>query len=123
VATAGIQAAYETGRGGITVRGCAFVEEEAPAGGRRGARKAAPGRPVIVITELPYQTNKAAFVADVARLVDEQKLTGAHGRGCLELFAPRVAQGGLAGEQKVIVFASYDPRPLGLSASNPGLTV
>ena len=35
------------------------------------------GRPVIVITELPYQTNKAAFVADIARLVDEQKLVGA----------------------------------------------
>ena len=35
------------------------------------------GRPVIIITELPYQTNKAAFVADVARLVNEQKLVGA----------------------------------------------
>ncbi len=88
MATAGIQAAYETGRGGITVRGRAFLEEEAPPGGRRGARKAATGRPVIVITELPYQTNKAAFVADVARLVDEQKLTGARGPGCRDLSAP-----------------------------------
>jgi len=34
-------------------------------------------KPSIVITELPYQTNKSAFVADVARLVEEQKLTGA----------------------------------------------
>lgn len=79
LATAGIQAAYETGRGGVTVRGRAFIEEEQPAGSRRGAKKVAKlagGRPVIVITELPYQTNKAAFVADVARLVDEQKLTG-----------------------------------------------
>ena len=33
-------------------------------------------KPSIVITELPYQTNKSAFVADVARLVEEQKLTG-----------------------------------------------
>lgn len=39
VATAGIAAAYETGRGGITVRGRAFIEEEQAAGGRRGARK------------------------------------------------------------------------------------
>lgn len=38
--------------------------------------KVTNGRPVIVITELPYQTNKAAFVADIARLVDEQKLVG-----------------------------------------------
>ncbi|KAK9837232.1 hypothetical protein WJX81_000248 [Elliptochloris bilobata] len=76
VATSGIAAAYETGRGGITVRGRAFIEEEQAGSGRRGARKVANGRPVIVITELPYQTNKAAFVADVARLVDEQKLIG-----------------------------------------------
>ena len=39
------------------------------------------GRPIIVITELPYQTNKAAFVADIARLVDEQKLVGAPAAG------------------------------------------
>ncbi len=34
-------------------------------------------KPSIVITELPYQTNKSDFVATVARLVEEQKLTGA----------------------------------------------
>ena len=39
VTTAGIAAAYETGRGGITVRGRAFIEEEQAGGGRRGARK------------------------------------------------------------------------------------
>ena len=33
-------------------------------------------KPSIVITELPYQTNKSDFVATVARLVEEQKLTG-----------------------------------------------
>ena len=33
-------------------------------------------RPSIVITELPYQTNKSDFVATTARLVEEQKLTG-----------------------------------------------
>ena len=42
VATAGIAAAYETGRGGITVRGRAFIEEEEAVSGRRGARKALP---------------------------------------------------------------------------------
>ena len=39
IATAGISAAYETGRGGITVRGRAFIEEEQAGSGRRGARK------------------------------------------------------------------------------------
>lgn len=33
-------------------------------------------KPSIVITELPYQTNKSDFVATMARLVEEQKLTG-----------------------------------------------
>jgi len=70
------------------VRGRAFIEggensAESPAGGaavtKRGAKKGAkekPSKPCIVITELPYQTNKAAFVASVAQLVEDQKLTG-----------------------------------------------
>ena len=54
------------------------------AGSRNGKRRAASGReratkPSVVITELPYQTNKAGFVAAVADLVNEQKLTGGWG--------------------------------------------
>ena len=40
-------------------------------------------KPSIVITELPYQTNKSDFVATVARLVEEQKLTGAFRLSCI----------------------------------------
>jgi DNA gyrase/topoisomerase IV subunit A len=47
-------------------------------GGRDKALK-----PSIVITELPYQTNKSDFVATVARLVEEQKLTGAFHLSCM----------------------------------------
>ena len=49
-------------------------------GGRRKGAAAArekARKPSVVITELPYQTNKADFVAAVANLVEEQKLTGA----------------------------------------------
>ena len=47
MATAGIAAAYETGRGGITVRGRAFIEEEQAGGGRRSARKVPSCSPVM----------------------------------------------------------------------------
>ena len=80
----GVAIAFETGRGPITVRGRAFIEEEGQK--RRGAGKkgskagkgpaAGPSKPLIVITELPYQTNKAGFVAAVAELVEKGTLTG-----------------------------------------------
>lgn len=46
-------------------------------GKRKGSAKDRATKPSIVITELPYQTNKADFVAAIADLVEEQKLTGA----------------------------------------------
>jgi len=61
----GIKAAYATGRGRVVIRAKAFVEEAA-----RG------GRYQIVVTELPYQVNKAALLERIAELVKEDKLDG-----------------------------------------------
>jgi DNA gyrase subunit A len=90
LASGGIRDAYEQGKGSITVRGRAFIEggevvasTSAPAGAGAAAKRAKKGarekvvKPSIIVTELPYQTNKADFVAKVAALVEEQKLTGA----------------------------------------------
>ncbi|KAJ7531263.1 hypothetical protein O6H91_14G038200 [Diphasiastrum complanatum] len=64
--SAGILAAYRTGRGQLTVRGMAAIEET----DTRGSRSA------IVITEIPYNTNKAALVAKIADLVNDKTLEG-----------------------------------------------
>ena len=61
---AGIYEAYETGRGQIMVRARASVEVD----------KA--GRESIVITEIPFQLNKAKLVESIAQLVREQRITG-----------------------------------------------
>ena len=63
--TKGIREAYETGRGQIIVRAKAAIEPM-----KRG------GRMRIVVSELPYQVNKAALVEKVASLVKERKLEG-----------------------------------------------
>ncbi len=55
---------YSTGRGRIVVRGIAQIKE--------GDR----GKSIIEITELPYQVNKAKFVADIAALVRDKKIDG-----------------------------------------------
>lgn len=55
---------YATGRGKILVRGIATIKE--------GAR----GRQNIVITELPYQVNKAELVKKIAELAKDKKLKG-----------------------------------------------
>ncbi len=61
---AGIRAAYETGRGSIVMRG--KVEFET-------IRKE---REAIVVTEIPYQVNKAAMVERIAELVRDKKIDG-----------------------------------------------
>jgi DNA gyrase subunit A len=61
----GIQAAYRDGRGIIQVRGRAGVETQ-----RRGDWQS------IVITEIPYQVNKARLIERIAELVHEKKLDG-----------------------------------------------
>ena len=56
LATTSVQAAYHEGRGSITVRGKVAVETDSgPGRGGKGRRR---GGDLIVITELPYQTNK-----------------------------------------------------------------
>ncbi|WP_328768272.1 DNA gyrase subunit A [Devosia sediminis] len=61
---AGIRQAYETGRGSIIVRGRSTIEE---------VRKE---REAIVITEIPYQVNKATMVERIAELVREKRIEG-----------------------------------------------
>ncbi|HEX3039632.1 MAG TPA: DNA gyrase subunit A [Caproiciproducens sp.] len=61
---AGIRAAYATGRGRITVRARAEIEEEKN------------GRFNIVVTELPYQVNKARLIENIAELVKDKRLDG-----------------------------------------------
>lgn len=60
---AGIRAAYETGKGKIIVRANAEIEEE-------------NGRHSIIVTEIPYQVNKAKLVENIADLVKDKKITG-----------------------------------------------
>jgi DNA gyrase subunit A len=60
----GIHDAYRTGRGSVVVRGRASVE----------TTKA--GRDQIIVTELPYQVNKASLIERVADLVKSEDLTG-----------------------------------------------
>ena len=61
----GITDYQDTGRGRIVMRAKAVIEEN-----EKGNKSQ------IVITELPYQVNKAKLVQDIAELVREQKLTG-----------------------------------------------
>lgn len=60
----GIISAYQTGRGIIKVRGLVHVEEKEK------------NRDQIVITEVPYQQNKARLVEKIADLVKERKIEG-----------------------------------------------
>ncbi|HUL21304.1 MAG TPA: DNA gyrase subunit A [Thermodesulfobacteriota bacterium] len=61
----GIRQAYETGKGVIQLRARALIERD-----RKGERES------IVITELPYQTNKAKLIEKVAELVQEKVIEG-----------------------------------------------
>ena len=61
----GIFRAYREGRGGFTLRGKASFEES-----KKGERVS------IVITEIPYQINKATLVTEIAELVREKKIEG-----------------------------------------------
>jgi len=62
--TEGIKNAYTTGRGKVIVRGRAFVETTKS------------GREHIIISELPYQVNKANLIEKIADLVHDKKLEG-----------------------------------------------
>src|SRR3569832_2713404 len=60
----GIHEAYHTGRGRIYVRARTHIEEDAK------------GRQSIIVTELPYQVNKASLLEKIAELVKEKRLEG-----------------------------------------------
>ena len=66
----GIQDAYRTGRGIIKMRGIAQIEKISTGKKRRRDKKA------IVITELPYQVNKAGWIEKVADLVNQGRIEG-----------------------------------------------
>jgi DNA gyrase subunit A len=60
----GVKEAFETGRGKIVVRGKAEIINEDN------------GRETIIVSEIPYQVNKASLVAKIAELVNEKKIEG-----------------------------------------------
>ncbi len=64
----GIKDAYTTGRGSITMRGVADIETIHP----RGRQE----KEAIIITQLPYQTNKASLIEKIADLVNDKKIDG-----------------------------------------------
>jgi DNA gyrase subunit A len=64
----GIREAYTTGRGSITMRGVAQIETL--------EQRGRPDREAIIITELPFQTNKAALIEKIADMVNDKKLDG-----------------------------------------------
>jgi len=61
----GIKSAYETGKGIVQLRARAMIERD-----RKGERES------IVITELPYQVNKAKLIERIAELVQEKTIEG-----------------------------------------------
>ncbi|MBD2328176.1 DNA topoisomerase (ATP-hydrolyzing) [Alkalinema sp. FACHB-956] len=69
VGTEGIREAYLTGRGSIPIRGVTDIEEIHVGKGKHR-------RSAIVITELPYQVNKASLIEKIAELVNGGKLEG-----------------------------------------------
>ncbi len=69
VGTKEIKEAYETGRGSIKMSSVSHFEE-LPGGGGRQARTA------LIVTELPYQVNKAQLIEKIAELVKENKIAG-----------------------------------------------
>ncbi|MDU1314293.1 MAG: DNA gyrase subunit A [Clostridium septicum] len=59
----GIRAAYETGKGRVIVRAKSEIEEE-------------NNRHRIIVTEIPYQVNKAKLIENIADLVKDKKIVG-----------------------------------------------
>jgi DNA gyrase subunit A len=61
---AGVREAFETGRGRVVVRSKAEIEVSDT------------GRETIIVTEIPYQVNKAALIVKIAELANEKKVEG-----------------------------------------------
>lgn len=64
----GIKDTFTTGRGSITMRGVADIEIIEQQG--------RPDKDAIVITQLPYQTNKASMIERIAEMVNDKRLEG-----------------------------------------------
>lgn len=69
IGLSGIRQAYATGRGSIKMSAISQFEEIAGGGGRQA-------RTAIVITEIPYQVNKAMLIEKIAELVRDKRLEG-----------------------------------------------
>tara|TARA_B100001057_G_scaffold501280_2_gene623121 strand:+ start:376 stop:2853 length:2478 start_codon:yes stop_codon:yes gene_type:complete len=59
----GVKDAFETGRGRVVVRGKAIIQE-------------VDGRESIVVSEIPYQVNKAEMIRKTAELINDKKIEG-----------------------------------------------
>jgi len=66
----GVREAYLTGRGSVTIRGVAAVEQLGGKGTGKRQKQA------IIVTELPYQVNKSAWIEKIAELVNSSKIEG-----------------------------------------------
>jgi len=64
IGTEGIVSAYKTGRGKVTMRGKAIIEQ-----GKNG-------KSLILITEIPYQVNKSTLAAKIETMADSGKIEG-----------------------------------------------
>ncbi|KGM99674.1 DNA gyrase subunit A [Clostridium novyi A str. 4570] len=64
VGKSGIKRAYETGRGKVVIRSKAEIEEDEK------------GKSRIVVTEIPYQVNKARLIESIANLVKDKRING-----------------------------------------------
>ncbi len=69
----GIHDAYRTGKGIITVRGVSHIET---ASSQAKLIKSKKRRDSLIVTELPYQVNKAAWIERIAELVNGGKIEG-----------------------------------------------
>ena len=69
IGTSEIKKAYETGRGSIKMSAVSTIEEIQGGAGRQS-------KTAIVITELPYQVNKAQLIMKIAELVKDEKIKG-----------------------------------------------
>ncbi|ACI65720.1 predicted protein [Phaeodactylum tricornutum CCAP 1055/1] len=70
LSTGGTEKLYTTGNGGIVMRAVTKIEKITT------GRKSSITRTAIIVTELPYQVNKAALLEKIAGLVNEKKLDG-----------------------------------------------
>ena len=62
--TSGIESAFRTGRGSVTMRARAFIE---PAG--------KSGKEAIIVNQIPYQVNKSSLIEQIAKLVRDKRVT------------------------------------------------